>query len=93
MIYKDVYNGNNVITLIAGVRNSNTLRIHSNSIGKTIFETDNIYDTDFLKIYRILTSKKYDFKDFKEIIKDLNKGTRHLNILYIDDFTLFDNNI
>ena len=89
-IFREVMRGNNVISVYSGdERNKNILRIHNNSIGKTLYVNENIYDSDVLKLVRTLEKLQYSRISFEELIAKMNKSCRHLNIIYGDDYTLF----
>ena len=79
--YQNVQNGNNHWTVAIGEeRNKNTLRIHSNNMGKTLYETTEVWDSDLFKIVRILDEHKYSNLKLKDIIKKINSQCRHLEI-------------
>ena len=80
-IYRNVQNGNNVWTLMMGVdRNSNYIRIHNNSIGKTLYENDDVWDSDILKIARLLKKHEYSYIGLEDMLKRINRECRHLEI-------------
>lgn len=62
------------------IRNENSLTIHSQNMGKTIYSSDSIHDSDVLKIIRTLEDEKYSRKSTKEICRTLNRKCRHLDI-------------
>lgn len=80
-VYRNVQNGNYSWNVSLGAeRNHNSLTIHSNNMGKTIFETEEIWDTDVFKIVRILAKYEYSRMNITDIIKKINKECRHLEI-------------
>lgn len=80
-LYSQVMGTNCVFTVYASeVRNENSLTVHSQNMGKTLFHSDSIHDSDVLKIIRTLEDEKYSRKSTKEICKVLNKKCRHLDI-------------
>ena len=79
--YRNCQNGNNFWTLHIGEeRNKNSIRIHSNDMGKTIYETHEVWDSDFFKIIRLLHEHQYDRTNLKAMIKKINSQCRHLEI-------------
>jgi len=81
LLYKTVITGNLHISLYSSdKRNKNHFKIHSNNIGRTIFETFDVYDSDVLKIIRTLEQYEYSYKSYTEIFDKLEKNTRHLKI-------------
>lgn len=75
--------GNYVWTLSMDTeeKNRNILNIHDQSMGRTIYTNEEIWDSDLTKIIRILKKYEYSRLNLKEIINKLNKGCRHLNIV------------
>ena len=45
-----------------------------------IYENDEVWDSDLLKIIRVLKEHEYDRTDLKGMIKKINKVARHLEI-------------
>ena len=89
-VFREVMTGNNVIVVRTGNnRNENSLTIHNNSIGKTLYKNEKIYDSDVLKLVRTLEQYQYNRISFKDLINKMNKNCRHLDIIYIDNYTLF----
>ena len=84
-IYEEMVGGNNFWTIyVTENRNRNVLEIHNNSEGKT-FKSDWIYDSDILKLIRLLNEYKYSFIKFDDLIKKINSRCRHLKISRIID--------
>ncbi len=83
---------NHIFEIYTGDRNHNRLVIHSNDMGKTIYETYNLYDVDVLKIIRVLEEEKYNYDDFHNILKKINKVCRHLKLNRVGDL-IFDDHI
>ena len=80
-VYRNVQNGNNVWTLLMGEeRNSNSIRIHNNSIGKTLYECDDVWDSDLFKIARILKRHEFSHLKLEDVLKKINRECRHLEI-------------
>lgn len=73
-------------------RNHNRLLIHSNDMGKTLYETHNLYDVDVLKLIRVLEEEKYNYDDFHNILKKINRECRHLKLNRVGDL-IFDDRI
>lgn len=82
-VYSNVQNGNHHWSVYASSeKNQNKLVIHSQSMGQTIFECDEVWDSDVLKIVRVLYDEQYNHYQgaFEKVIKKLNRNCRHLNI-------------
>ena len=88
-IYSEIFRSNSIITIYVNPmeRNKNTITIYNNSEGKQTYINKEVWDSDIIKLIRILDYHKYS--DFKTVIKGINKVCRHLSILYFDDITLF----
>lgn len=83
-IYNEILGTNCGFSVYASKsRNENRLTIHSRNGGRTIFESNSVYDSDLLKIIRILDSFKHSSANTEEIVDKLNKKCRHLNIVLI----------
>lgn len=62
-------------------RNENYLRIHDQSMGRTIFESDEVWDTDALKLVRILIKYEYNHRvNLNEAIAVVNRELRHIKL-------------
>ena len=81
-IYCECMSENNLVSVfVSEERNKNGLKIHNNNIGLTTYENTEIWDSDVLKIIRVLDDNKYKhYKSFNDIVKDMEKETRHLKI-------------
>ncbi len=83
-IYNEMLGTNCGFTVYASEkRNENRLVIHSNNIGRNLFESDSVYDSDLLKIIRILDTFKNSSARTQQIVDKLNKNCRHLKITLI----------
>lgn len=80
-IYTAMVGGNRRWTLYASdKRNMNSLRIHDNGLGKTVYKTDKIHDSDVLKIIRVLDDLEDGFVKFEAAVQKINRNCRHLDI-------------
>ena len=80
-VYREVQNGSYIWTVwMDEERNKNSMRIHSQSMGRTIYETDDIWDSDMLKIVRILKRNQYSYLKIGDVLKKINRECRHLEI-------------
>ena len=80
-LYSKVLGTNCVFTLHSSEnRNENSISIHSQTMGKTVYSSDSIHDSDVLKIIRTLESVEYSRKSTKDICRLLNRNCRHLDI-------------
>ena len=80
-VYREVQNGNYLwIVWMDEEKNKNSMRIHSQSMGRTIYETDDIWDSDMLKIVRILRNEQYSRLKIEDVLKKINRECRHLEI-------------
>ena len=79
-IYKKSVAENNIISVsVSNERNKNLITIHNNNIGKQTYLNNNVWDTDILKIIRIIEENQYLWS-FETLINKINKGCRHLTI-------------
>ena len=68
-IYNQVQNGNYIWTVELGEhRNMNTIRIHDQSMGKTIYTCEEVWDSDAFKIVRLLDEHRYDYTKIGEMM-------------------------
>lgn len=80
-VYSNVQNGNYIWTVGLGEhRNRNTIRIHDQSMGETIYVNEEVWDSDVFKIVRLLNEHKYDYTKIREMIGMVNRACRHLEI-------------
>ena len=81
-IYNQIGFGNYlfIVNMNTEEKNKNELTIHNQSLGKTIYNNNEIWDSDLTKIIRTLKKYEYSRLDINEIIKKLEKGCRHLKI-------------
>lgn len=71
-------------------RNKNEFTIHSQSVGKTIYKNEEVWDTDVFKLARLLKQYQYSRIGIKDMIKKINRTCRHLevnDIILLDVFT------
>ena len=81
-VYREVQNGNYYVELwLSEEKNNNTICIHDNSMGETIFECSSVWDTDLFKIVRVLNKYKYSHTmKIQDVVKKINRVSRHLKI-------------
>ena len=80
------YGNYNWTVRITEEKNKNLISIHSQSMGRTIYENHEIWDSDVLKLIRTLDKDRYNHNvKLTDIIKKLNKNTSHLNITITDE--------
>lgn len=62
-------------------RNENHFRIHDQSMGRTIFESNEVWDTDALKLIRLLLEYEYAHSmDINKAITIANRELRHIKL-------------
>lgn len=80
-VYKEVQCQGFIFNIWMGEdRNKNEFSIHSQSVGKTIYENKEVWDTDVFKLARLLKKHQYSRIGIKDMIKKINKTCRHLEI-------------
>ena len=80
-IFSQTCGGNYLWNLYIGEnKNQNSIVIHDNNMGKTIFKNDEIKDIDLFKAVRVLNEYRFERIDLKDLIKKINKECRHLEI-------------
>ena len=85
MTFRTVQGGNfSWFGVASDSKNHNSLKIHDQSMGETLETIEDIWDSDFLKIYRVLVENENTRTDFKTIIKQINRVCRHLEIHVYD---------
>lgn len=68
-------------TVYIGERNENTLTIHDQAMGRYILKENEIWDSDILKLVRLLGEHRYSHSiTLDEAIKLVNKTCRHLKL-------------
>ena len=61
-------------------RNENQFIIHSQSEGRRICEVNGVWDSDALKIARIINKLRYGRETTEEILKIINRNCRHIDL-------------
>lgn len=80
-VYSEVQNGNYSWTLwMSEEKNKNVIRIHDQNMGMTIYENDEVWDSDLFKIVRELNKHQYDRTNIKDMLMKINRVSRHLEI-------------
>lgn len=77
--------GNNCVfsVTIGNERNENEFIIHSQSEGRRICEVNNVWDSDALKLARIINKNRFGRESTEELLKLINKNCRHLDLMVI----------